>query len=91
MHHMLPKDAVEIVSDRDPAFYSRRFLVERASNEWRLVIYVPPSHYLCGSDTVQDGDLQILIHTELRLYLQFVQNWTIFLFKAPCFGLSTPP
>ena len=39
---MLEKDAVEIVSDPGPGFYSRLFLVEKATGGWRPVIDLSP-------------------------------------------------
>ena len=35
---MLAKDALEIVLDPGPSFYSRLFLVEKATRGWRPVI-----------------------------------------------------
>ncbi|MGL5405358.1 MAG: reverse transcriptase domain-containing protein, partial [Propionibacteriaceae bacterium] len=39
---MLAKRAVEIVEDQSPGFYSRLFLVEKASGGWRPVIDLSP-------------------------------------------------
>ena len=39
---MLQKGAVEVVTDRSPGFYSRLFLVEKASGGWRPVIDLSP-------------------------------------------------
>ena len=39
---MLSKGAVEVVTDRSPGFYSRLFLVEKASGGWRPVIDLSP-------------------------------------------------
>ena len=39
---MIMKRALEIVSDPDPGFYSRLFLVEKASGGWRPVIDLSP-------------------------------------------------
>ena len=47
---MLAKGALEIVPDPSPGFYSRLFLVEKATGGWRPVID------LSTLNTVQDGD-----------------------------------
>ena len=39
---MLEKGAVEVVLDPDPGFYSRLFLVEKATGGWRPVIDLSP-------------------------------------------------
>ena len=39
---MVMKEALEIVTDPDPGFYSRLFLVEKASGGWRPVIDLSP-------------------------------------------------
>ena len=39
---MLAKGALEIVLDPGPGFYSRLFLVEKATGGWRLVIDLSP-------------------------------------------------
>ena len=39
---MMAKGVLEIVSDPDPGFYSRLFLVEKSSGGWRPVIDLSP-------------------------------------------------
>ena len=39
---MISKGALERVTDPDPGFYSRLFLVEKASGGWRPVIDLSP-------------------------------------------------
>ena len=39
---MLEKDALEVVENPSPGFYSRIFLVEKASGGWRPVIDLSP-------------------------------------------------
>ena len=39
---MMTKGVLEIVSDPDPGFYSRLFLVEKSSDGWRPVIDLSP-------------------------------------------------
>ena len=55
---MLAKGALEIVPDRGPGFYSRLFLVEKATEGWRPVIDLSTEH-LHSTDTVQDGDCSL--------------------------------
>ena len=42
VEEMLRKGAIEVVTDRSPGFYSRLFLVEKASGGWRPVIDLSP-------------------------------------------------
>ena len=52
---MLAKGALEIARDPGPGFYSRLFLVEKATGGWRPVIDL--SHLNdCSADVVQDGN-----------------------------------
>ena len=54
---MLAKEALEIARDPGPGFYSRLFLVEKASGGWRPVIDLSLSRErVCPSDSVQDGN-----------------------------------
>ena len=55
---MLAKDALEIVLDPGPGFYSRLFLVEKATGGWRPVIDLSPER-VCSANYVQDGDCSL--------------------------------
>ena len=50
---MLAKGALEIARDPGPGFYSRLFLVEKATGGWRSVIAF---ERLRPADVVQDGN-----------------------------------
>ena len=52
---MLAKGALEIARDLGPGFYSRLFLVEKASGGWRPVIDLS-SERVRPADSVQDGN-----------------------------------
>ena len=53
---MLAKDALEIVLDLGPGFYSRLFLVEKATGGWRPVIDLSHLNGFCSANAVQNGD-----------------------------------
>ena len=52
---MLAKRALEIAQDPGPGFYSRLFLVEKASGGWRPMIDLSPER-VRPADSVQDGN-----------------------------------
>ena len=52
---MLLEDALQIVSNRKAAIYSRLFLVEKVPGRWRLYKTVATECF-CGAYQVQDGD-----------------------------------
>ena len=101
---MLAKGALEIARDPGPDFYSRLFLVEKASGGWRPVIdlshlnkFVQPTRFkleIVASVllSVREGDFfQILIHPSSRKLLRLTSEGTVYQFRALCFGLSTAP
>ena len=53
---MLAKGALEIARDPDPGFYSRLFLVEKATGGWRPVIDLSHLNDFVQADAVQDGN-----------------------------------
>ena len=60
---MLSKDALEIVLDPCPGFYSCLFLVEKVTGGWRPVVDLSPER-VCSANSVQDGDrsLRAFLH-----------------------------
>ena len=42
MDDVLLKDALELISNREPAFYSRLFLVKKASGGWKHMMDLLP-------------------------------------------------
>ena len=52
---MLAKDALEIILDLGPSFYSCLFMVEKATGGWRPMIDLSPER-VCSTNTVQDAD-----------------------------------
>ena len=70
---ILLKDTLNIISDREPAFYSRLFLMEKACSGWKPIINLPAlsTEHLCGSDEVQDGncDLGSVLHLEKKCHV----------------------
>ena len=52
---MLAKDALEIILDPGPGFYSLPILVEKATGCWRPMIDLSPVR-VCSANSVQDGD-----------------------------------
>ena len=53
---MLAKGALEIARDPGPGFYSRLFLVEKATGGWRPVIDLSHLNAFRPADAVQDGN-----------------------------------
>ena len=53
---MIGKGVLEIVPDTGPGFYSRLFLVEKASGGWRPVYRPLSSERIHPADPVQDGN-----------------------------------
>ena len=53
---MLAKGALEIARDLGPGFYSRLFLVEKATGGWRPVIDLSHLNDFVPADAVQDGN-----------------------------------
>ena len=72
---MIMKGALEIVPDLDPGFYSRLFLVEKASGGWRPVIDLSPPQQMRTTNPIQDGD-----H---RLSTPLGQKWRLPSLRGP--------
>ena len=62
---MLSKDALEIILDPDPGFYSRLFLVEKVMGGWRPVIDLSPER-VCSPNSVQDEDSRLCASVRQR-------------------------
>ena len=113
LQNLLRKGAVE-PAPQSPGFYSRVFLVQKASGSWRPIIdlstlndYVTSSHFymetpqsilrsICPGEwmvslDLQDAYLQVPIHHDLRCFLRFVVEGTMYQFRVLCFGLTTAP
>ena len=101
---MLSKDALEIVLDPDPGFYSRLFLVEKVMGGWRPVIdlshlneFVRQTPFKMETVasvllSVREGDfLASIVLKSSRKLLRFLSEGTVYQLKALCFGLSTAP
>ena len=100
------KDALEIVLDPGPSFYSLLLLVEKVTGDWRPVIDL--SHlngFVCLTPallSVREGDFlasidlkdsyfEIPVHPSSRKLLRFLLEGTVYQSKALCFGLSAAP
>ena len=81
---MLAKGALEIVLDPGPGFYSRFFLVEKAS----VLLSVREGDFLAFVD-LKDMYFQIPVHRSSRKLSRFTSEGTVYQFKVLCFGLST--
>ena len=98
---MIAKGALETVPNLGLGFYSRLFLVEKASGGWRPVIELSPLNEfvqqtpfkieIASSVLLKDAYFQIPVHTSARKWLRFVADGVTHQFKVPCFGLSTAP
>ena len=104
LQNLLRKGAVE-PAPQSPGFYSRLFLVKKASGSWRPIIdlstlngfitssvlnYIHPGDWMVSLD-LQDAYLQVPVHHDSRRYLRFVVDGKTFQFRVLCFGLTTAP
>ena len=96
LQDLLRKGAVE-PSPQSPGFYSRLFLVKKASGPWRPIIdlstlndYITSSRFHMETP-LQDAYLQVPVHHDLRRFLRFVVDGKPFQFRVLCFGLTTAP
>ena len=103
---MLDEDALEVVKEESPGFYSHLFLVAKASGDWRLVSDLPA---LTKTETVasalmsiresdfmaliylKDAYFQVPIHESSWKFLLFVCQRVTYHFKVLCFGLLIAP
>ena len=104
---LVKKGAVELAPLSSPGYYSRLFVVMKATGSWRASIHLSllnPSRWRLSSQffSVQQGDwmvsldlkdayLQVPVHPDSHKYLRFVAFGQVYQFKALCFGLSTAP
>ena len=56
---VMTKGVLEIVSDPDPGFYSRLFLVEKSSGGWQPIIDLSPLNSTRSADAFQDGNTKL--------------------------------
>ena len=103
---LIAKGAVELAPS-SPGFYSRLFVVQKASGSWRPVIdllslnsFIQLTPFRMESIRsfdwmisidLKDAYLQVPIHPSSKKFLRFVVDGRVYQFKALCFGLSTAP
>ena len=61
MDKMLLKDTLELISEREPALYSRLFLMEKYP-EWRPVeVLLPHNSYILGTAEKMERVIYVLV------------------------------
>ena len=88
---MIMKGAQEIVPDPDPGFYSRLFLVEKASGGWRPVIDLSPlNEFVRQTPVKMETTASVLLSVREGDFLASVDLKDAY-FQTAYFGLSTAP
>ena len=96
---MLEKYALGISSDRESAFHSRLFLVEKPSGGCTPRIDMYLLSFFCSVEQVQGGDWNfglclVMLLVDLKKsawYLFFSPKETLYQWNAPCFGFYKAP